>query len=235
MLGKMSYLIVSVLLQTSSLAGQIVDKGGVVEVNLENGLFVTVMPGFELQGQHTYYYLPTNIQLARRSDMTPEFSFLTYEQDSVVEGGILHFLVDWGLSSAQVSELERKLRTHIDSSAVVAGAIPLEIPADRASVYVSGNHKIAQILGSKWSVQPVAAILPGTKMAFAYKLDAQDALLIEESLATSKGLDSIHLNLLFQFKGGYHKWWLNRFGENYYGLSTSLKVIFAPVMTGKRK
>ncbi|UCC84269.1 MAG: hypothetical protein JSW46_04895, partial [Gemmatimonadota bacterium] len=61
-----------------------------------------------------YYFLPTNLRLASRSDGTPQFLFLKYvseeeEAQGGLEGAVLHFLMEWGLTADQERELQNQL------------------------------------------------------------------------------------------------------------------------------
>ena len=58
-----------------------------------------------------YYYLPVNLRLAKRPDGVPEFLFLNYTTDQKadaggVQGAIMHFLMEWGLTPEQLAKLQ---------------------------------------------------------------------------------------------------------------------------------
>src|SRR3990170_483315 len=61
-----------------------------------------------------YYYLPTNLRLSKKDDGTPEFIFVKYttEENAAaggVQGALMHFLMEWGLTPAQEKELQQKI------------------------------------------------------------------------------------------------------------------------------
>ena len=61
-----------------------------------------VRGGGAVAGNRTrkYYYLPVELRVAARPDGTPEFLFLkfTTEARDGVSGGLMHFLMEWGLT-----------------------------------------------------------------------------------------------------------------------------------------
>ena len=68
-----------------------------------------------------YYYLPANLRLSKRTDSTPEFLFLKYTTEETVEAGgvqgaLMHFLMEWGLTADQEKELQAKLTVKIQGS-----------------------------------------------------------------------------------------------------------------------
>ena len=70
-----------------------------------------------------YYYLPTNLRIAQKPDGTPAFLFVkfTTEKDAAsggVQGAIIHFLMEWGLTDAQRKEADKKLKETLVSSNV---------------------------------------------------------------------------------------------------------------------
>ncbi len=60
---------------------------------------------------HKYYYVPDAPRLATKRDGTPEFTFIKYTKtDGATKGGIIHFLVTWGMSEGELSSAESALR-----------------------------------------------------------------------------------------------------------------------------
>ena len=84
-----------------------------------------------LAARSEYYYIPPagSVRLSKRADGTPEFMFMKYTTDEVraPQGGLLHFLVEWGLKTVQERELEEKLREKLDNPrAKVIGCVPVK-------------------------------------------------------------------------------------------------------------
>src|SRR5439155_22055316 len=77
-----------------------------------------------------YYYLPTNLHLSKRPDSTPEFLFLKFTTEARAEqggvnGGLMHFLMEWGLTPEQEAELKEKIKED-HPKAMVVGGVRLE-------------------------------------------------------------------------------------------------------------
>ncbi len=97
---------------------QSLDPDNRVSITLDDGTEVTLL-GRAKTGQNNnftgeYYYLPVGLRLSSRPDGVPEFLFMKYttEKDASaggVQGAIMHFLMQWGLTAQQEIELESKL------------------------------------------------------------------------------------------------------------------------------
>lgn len=229
---KSLYLTVLLFTGIISLRAQIVDKSGLVQLDLQDRTCIWLMPGYDQQGVHTYYYLPVNLRLALRPDKTPEFNFMTYrnEDGGEISGAILHFLLVWGLTSDQETEAEKILQSSVDSNAILAGAVMVEAPEDAPSVQVKGINTVADILRGKVSSEPVAPVLPGTKMAFSYRLSGEEAKTFEEALGSASIMDSVSIELKFRFRGGHRDLWFQKFKEEYYTIRTSMRDLLKPVL-----
>lgn len=216
---------------------QTVQKGDVKEFETCDHVHVKVLPGFSDEGWNTYYYLPTNLKLSIRKDKTPEFNFMTFTSadGSEIEGAILHLLFEWGLSANQEKEIDKKIKSSIDSTAVLAGVISLEAPEKMPSFKITGESELAKILGSRWSQVPTASVIPGIKMALSYRLTAAEAKLMEEALNKPSKLDSIAVELIFTYRGGYRQNWYNLIKGDTYVLKGELRDILKPVLNPQNK
>lgn len=215
-----------------SLRSQVMDLQGMYKLCTPDKLDVFVMPGFDDSGAHTYYYLPANLRLSTRTDKTNEFSFMTYDTKGIgqPDGAILHMLFVWGLMPKQEKEIQSMLQSSIDSLAVLAGAVNVEVPMEGPSVSILGDSPLAKLLRTKWSREPVAPVIPGTKIALSYKLEGSEVQLFQDALDHPEKLDSIQVELKFQFEGGYKNLWYSKFQENTYSLRVSLHQILEPVL-----
>lgn len=214
-----------------SAVAQVVDKGSMFDLTLKDNTRLFVLPGFDDSGVHTYYYLPSNLRLSVRSDKTPEFNFMTYkaEGSGEISGAILHFLLVWGLTPDQEKEVEALIRSTLDTNAILAGVVSLEIPQGINSFMINGSTKVAQLLRSRLRSEPVAPVIPSTKIAMSYKLTGEEALMFQEAMTTPSHLDSVQIELNFQFRGGFRSYWYNQFKTDIYTLKASLLDILKPV------
>jgi hypothetical protein len=218
-------------------SAQIVNNGVLKEITLKDGLKVNVVPGFDASGAHMYYYFPVSLRLATRSEQ-PEFSFMRYATTTGkddISGAILNFLIVWGLTPDQEKELENLLKTSLDSLAVMAGAVSTDVPQDSPGFCFSGKNQLTEILQTKINSQPVVPVFPGTKMAFSYRLNSKEADLFENAVQNPEILDSINMELKFQFHGGIKSLWWNQFHQNTYVLKTSLKEVLSKAIPSKTR
>ena len=215
---------------------QVLDKGGVCQVDLDTQLRVVVMPGYDDAGLHTFYYLPVNLRLSTGVDGVPEFNFMTYRTSdgSEIAGAIFNFLLVWGLTSKQEKETEMNIRATRDSLAVLAGVVSLELPVDSPSFLVYGDSELAQILRSRWSREPVAPVLPNTKIALSYRLTADEAKVVQEAIDKPALLKDVGFQLNFKIRGGNKAYAYNLIKGDYYSIKANLKDIFASVIGQKK-
>ena len=98
---------------------QVLDYENRVDVILTDGTHVTMfgrdkaLGSTQLNGE--YFYLPVGLRLSKKLDgVTPEFLFMKYTTEQKadqggVQGAIMHFLMEWGLTPEQEKEAQKLL------------------------------------------------------------------------------------------------------------------------------
>jgi len=172
-------------------------------VVLDSGLQVQLIgeavsvPG---KKSNKYYYLPVNLRLSRRPDNTPEFLFLKYvtEKRDGVNGALLHFLMEYGLSPQQEEELRAKLKRQ-NNQAELMGAVPMEAEGEGGSFdIVSGTLKDK-------NVTPVVAtsgkapLLPGGKAAAAARMTGEGAQMLAATLEKTRSIADASIVLNYSY------------------------------------
>lgn len=145
----------------------------------------------------SYYYLPTKLQLAYQ-DSIPEFSFLAFDkdEDGHVDGAILHFLLQWGLKSAQEIAIEQALKNKIDSTAMLIGSLNLESKSD--CPLLNTDLKIAVLLKTNLQAKGHSPTLAGSKIAYAFSFQGKEAHLINELIRNQNPvLEEINFQLCY--------------------------------------
>ena len=216
---------------------QVVDNSCLYAFTLSDEIKVNVVRGFNDESSHTYYYLPANLKLSVKKDKTPEFSFLTYNtgDGKEISGAILHMLFSWGLTPEQEKEVEKKLHSSVDSNAVLAGVISLEVPDNVPGFRFTGENEWVKILNTKWSQEPMVSVIPETKMALSYRFNAEEAKKFQEALTQTSKLNGIAVELTFTYRGGNRQQWYNLIKGDNYILKADLKDILKPVLNEKKK
>lgn len=154
---------------------------------------------------HPFYYLPVNMRVAEKNGM-PEFSFITYRKDSLseIEGGLLHFLLTWGLNSEQESLLDSLFKAQGDSLATLMGSIMVK----PESFEISTEKPIAKILKNTLTNAAKVPSFAGGKMALSFRLDGEQAKAIFKAIKSPKTVNDISLKFLFKYDamGGEKPW-----------------------------
>lgn len=181
----------------------VLDDENQLSIILSGGMNVRLLgeatstPGVK---SHNYYYLPVNLRLSARPDGTPEFLFLkfTTEQRGGVSGGLMHFLMEWGLTPELEAELKTKLRA-LDESAQLMGAVPLQADGE------SGSFQIVSATLSDRTLTPTvvtsgkAPLVPGGKVAAAARLSADGAQLLAATLERARSITDASLAVNYSY------------------------------------
>jgi hypothetical protein len=163
-----------------------------------------------------FYYLPAEPRVAQRADGSPEFSFLTYQDESAREGrdgltqsgggGIVHFLVSLETSEGELKEALRALRED-RKGAVLDGAVPLRegtfalvstvaAPRDPGDEPSATPRLAHSVVGTGR-----APLLPGHRAAVSLHLTREGASVLRSSFATATS----DVSVVFQLThGGLH-------------------------------
>ncbi|MEZ4824909.1 MAG: hypothetical protein R3C61_01245 [Bacteroidia bacterium] len=154
-----------------------------VKITLKDQTAVVLYPSAEYRNQ--YYYSPVNLRISIRKDNQPEYSFLTFKEndEGPVTGGLMHIMLTWGLSISQEEEAIEKLRSEVDSTAVIYGALPLEPLEPASGFYIISDNRGAEILRRSLKSSAGPSNTPGGKMAASFMFSADDAVAIEKLMA----------------------------------------------------
>lgn len=193
-------------------AGTVREVGGIqygrhVDIKLKDGTTVRCFPaatGDPKKTSKNYYYLPANPHVARHPDGLPRFSLIRFvtdktKEDGGVEGAVLHFMVEYGLSKKQQQEVGMLLRKKV-KGAQLKGAVPLEVGAEGNSFNV-----VSAILGDKGFAPTLitsgkAPVMEGQQVAVAARLDAYGATLLAKSLEQPTSQISVTFDLKYVVK-----------------------------------
>ncbi len=152
---------------------------------------------------HRYYYLPVNLRLATRPDSVPEFLFLKFTTEARAEnggvnGGLMHFLMEWGLTTEQETDLRERAKK-LDPNAEVVGAVPMEAEGPAGSFQIvsatlSDNKLTTAIVNSG-----PAPLVPGGRAAAAARLSAEGAQLLAATFEKQRSVSDVSIGLNFAY------------------------------------
>jgi hypothetical protein len=205
------------ILQVQDLSAQILDYQNKVEIVLNDGTHV-ILYGKAKSLNNTptgeYYYLPVGLRLSRRADGTPEFLFLKYTTEQRAEaggnqGGLIHFLMEWGLTPAQLTEAQAKLVTTVSqlSKATNSRFKAITNPKIMGPVDVYTEDQSFRIISASLSDPDAATlvtsgsapILPGSKAAVAGKLNPITTQLLAATFEKNRSITDISLELNYMY------------------------------------
>lgn len=210
-------LVATLMLQVCDLNAQVLDYQNKVEIVLSDGTHVILFgKAKSLNNTYTgeYYYLPVGLRLSRRADATPEFLFLKYTTEQRAEaggeqGGLIHFLMEWGLTPAQLQEAQAKLVPMVADLAK-APRSPykgIQNPKIIGAVDVYTEDESFRIISASMSDPESARLitsgsaptLPGSKAAVAGKLNPVTAQLLAATFEKNRSITDISLELNFMY------------------------------------
>ncbi|MBE0677470.1 MAG: hypothetical protein IH592_01775 [Bacteroidales bacterium] len=210
-------LLAALMLSAQGLNAQVLDYQNKVEIVLNDGTHVILYgKAKSLNNTYTgeYYYLPVGLQLSHRTDGTPEFLFLKYTTEQRAEaggaqGGLIHFLMSWGLTQAQLQEAQAKLVTRIADLAKTPGSPykGIQNPKIMGAVDVYTEDESFRIISASLTdaddarliTSGSAPTLPGSKVAVAGKLNAVTAQLLAATFEKNRSITDISLELNFMY------------------------------------
>lgn len=221
---KLSTVLFALLWMAIVTHGQILDYQNKVTITLSDGTPVTLYgrasntkasggDGYIFTGD--YYYLPVNMRLSRKEDGTPQFLMLKYTTDETaaaggVQGGLIHFLMEWGLTPEQERELDQKLKAKISelsrgnplfatiSTPKVMGAVDLTAEAGSSFRVISAILNDAE-MAPKLISSGKAPVIEGAKVAVASKLDKNGAQLLAATLEKNRSISDVSLEMSFKY------------------------------------
>ncbi len=185
---------------TGTAFGQILNLDSKCEVTLSEGIIVTC---YQSNNSNQYYYLPVNLRLSTNKNGQSEFSFLLYkDENGNPKGAIMHWLLTWGLTKKQLSESNKLIKQTLGEETELVGAVLPNLINNNKSFIISGNSKGANIL--KHSIKSVGTnpILPNSKSAASFQLDANNAVTLQQIFKNKEGLKDTEIVMVFniQFK-----------------------------------
>jgi hypothetical protein len=167
------------------LHAQSLDESTRKDIQLPDGIRITVFASAGDIGK--YYYIPSTLQLAG-TDSRPEISLLTYRHgdNGPFEGGLLHFLMQWGLTPEQEQMASESLK-QLDSTAVLAG--PAEISfAEKDILDILPGNPIGDLLRRSATAPIRVPALAIHKTAASFRLAKEDAATLLEAIGRPQQL-----------------------------------------------
>lgn len=215
------------LFYNNSIFGQLLNYDNKVDLVLSDGTNL-VLYGADAK-PNEYYYLPVNLRLAKRPDGVPEFLFLKYTTEQRadaggVQGAIMHFLMEWGLTPEQLADAQKKIETlfgygtrrvyygknskgvavyknlaNSKDKPIIKGAVELQIEKENSFKIVSAIMEDKTMTKSIVS-SGKAPLIPGGKVAAAASFDKNGAQLMASTFEKSRSIADLSIALNYKYK-----------------------------------
>ena len=152
--------------------------------------------------RNSYYYLPTNIHFSTTKSGAKSYSLLVYKDgNEQVEGGIMHWLLTWGLTKDQRMEAERILKSKVGKDALLMGAVMAE-KSTSYSFEIQGTNRLSKLLKIAIVSKGNTPLIPNSKIAIAFKFSKKQATSINNLFGNPNELQQcvVLMHFLVSFK-----------------------------------
>jgi hypothetical protein len=185
-----------------SAAAVVLDDGNRLTVRLTDGTDVTLLGAAD--SPKDYYYLPTGLHVSTTPSGQPEFTLIKFVTDPRAAeprqaGANLHFLVTWGLTNGQETELRAKLLAD-HGNAQLRGAVPMQAATgDRPSFEIISSVLRDTKMTRSMIATATAPIMPGGRAAVSAILDPVGAQLLGVGLDGASAVADVSLSMNFAY------------------------------------
>ncbi len=179
---------------------QAIDLSGKLTCTLPSKVAVALFP--TSQNNHEYYCLPTNLRVSYKETSTPEFLFMAWKNEgsTQIDGGILHWLLTWGLIKNEEKFVRDFLIAKVDSNAVLKGVLTFTAPSKYQ--FLGKNTELIALLQRSLSSGGIIPSEPSGKSASSFRFSAEDARTIEKLIHTPEKADGVWIEMPLFFPDG---------------------------------
>lgn len=183
-----------------SLQAQRLSYNDRIEVIMEDETNVILYKDMD---SNNYYYLPpsSSIRLAQRNNEEPEFLFAKYTTNETqaaggVQGAIIHFLVQWGLTADQLTDLNKKVQQK--TGGTVKGPVRLKARKEKSFDIISATVNAAGF-ASTVITSGQAPPTPDNKASVAAKLDKYGAQLLASTFEKKRSIADVDVVMNYDY------------------------------------
>ena len=205
MLKRSVGMVLLIGLLTAPASAVVLDDTNRITIQLQDGTQVILLGeaiALSTERSNRYYYLPVNLRLSKRPDGTPEFLFLKFTSEKSaaqggIGGGLMHFLMEWGLTPPQEEELRATLKAR---KAELIGAAPLDEAGEGGSFQIVSATLSDKGMATALVTSGKAPLLPGGKAAAASRLTADGAQLLAATFEKTKSITDVSIALNYGYQ-----------------------------------
>lgn len=218
--GRWLFVVTSALLASFASAQAIMEYENPVELTLKDGTKVTLLRATSSLGSSPkYYYLPTNLRLSKDANGTPMFSLVKFTTDKSeanggTQGALLHFLMEYGLTKEQETEVKsmlnpqggggnlkfRFIRRGINPAPSdpprgdLLGCAPMVADGDSGSFTIVSGTLSDTTLAKSLITSGKAPTLAGEKVAVASRLTSNGAQLLSSTFEKNSSIADVSVS-----------------------------------------
>jgi hypothetical protein len=122
------------------------------------------------------------------------------EGSTKIDGGILHWLLTWGLSKNEEKYVRSFLISQVDSSAVLMGVVTADVPLKYQ--FQGKNSELIALLQRSISSGGNIPTESGGKSATSFRFSADDASIIEQYILHPEKVEGVFVEMPFLFPNG---------------------------------
>ena len=151
----------------------------------------------------SYYYLPTNIHFSITKTGDKSYSLIVYKDNNrEIKGGIMHWLVTWGLTNKQKEEAQLLLKSKVGGKAKLMGAVLSEKDNSKQDFEIRGTNELSKVLNRSMVNRGNVPLIPNSKIAIAFKFSKEDAQNIDDFFVNynEKKATQISMQFVVSFK-----------------------------------
>ena len=128
-----------------------------------------------------FYYVPTRFQLhTKKGRSSYSYQMFDTQKGADSQGAILHFLVTWGLDSAQKRELQEHIKREFGPKAVLNGAVYLSSAAPRP--IMGTDTELGKLLNASLTSVGTAPTNANGQMAMSFKIKGKAVKVLKQAL-----------------------------------------------------
>lgn len=186
------YLILNILL-LQSVYSQVLQENTKVNLQLDEGIeLVCYQSNTDV---NSYYYLPVNMHFSIAKTGGKEYSLLVYkDENQIIKGGIMHWLLTWGIKKEQKLKAEALLRLKTGKETKLMGAVLAERSTSN-NFEIQGNSKLSKLLNKTMVNKGNTPLIPNSKIAIAFNFSKDQATSINSLFENKNELKQTYVSM----------------------------------------
>jgi hypothetical protein len=173
----------------------------------------------------SFHYLPTNLRLSTNEKKQPEFLLMLYRNGEDL-GGIMHWILTWGLTDKQQKEIDTLILSKIDSSARVLGSVMVDADSKYEFIVKGGDETWIPFLKKNLTSGGIIPTMAGSKGATSFKFGGSDVEKLKTAVKNPKILRGVYISMGFDYTKMEKKGFISQGVKKRINLLLSVETLF---------